>query len=108
MPKSSLPKIFPSFTLAVWKMATKIPRGRVMTYASLAKALNKPKAARAVGNALNKNPHWPKVPCHRVVCSDGRVGGFADGSGRKVKLLEKEGVRIEKGFIIPLKNFLYR
>ncbi|HKZ50014.1 MAG TPA: MGMT family protein [Candidatus Nanoarchaeia archaeon] len=72
----------------------KVPRGKVATYSTLAKAIGKPNAARAVGNALNRNPHAPIVPCHRVVKSSGEIGGFASGIGKKVTLLRKEGVEV--------------
>jgi O-6-methylguanine DNA methyltransferase len=77
----------------------KVPKGKVTTYKALAQAIGKPKAARAVGNALNKNPHAPVVPCHRVVKSDGSLGGYALGDSKKLALLKKEGVVIEKGRI---------
>lgn len=75
----------------------KIPRGRVTTYSALARALGRPGAARAVGNALNKNPHLGAVPCHRVVRSDGRVGGYARGAKKKAALLRAEGVIMRGG-----------
>ena len=62
-----------------------------MTYAQVAVAIGKPKAVRAVGNALNRNPFAPAVPCHRVVRSDGTIGGFASGAAMKRRLLRKEG-----------------
>ncbi len=79
------------FQQKVYDVVRKIPKGKTMTYAQVAKAIGKPKAARAVGNALNKNPFAPAVPCHRVIRSDGSVGGFAFGSSKKVKLLKQEG-----------------
>jgi methylated-DNA-[protein]-cysteine S-methyltransferase len=82
----------------------RVPKGKVTTYSALAKAVGKPQAARAVGNALNRNPYAPKVPCHRVIKSSGEIGGFASGSRNKVNLLRKEGITIEKG-IIP-KRFI--
>jgi len=85
-----------------------IPRGRVTTYKLLATALGNPRGARAVGNALHKNPHPVTVPCHRVVRGDGRIGGYIKGEKIKMKLLEKEGVIITKGKIINFKNILYR
>ena len=70
----------------------KIPRGKVTTYGDIAKAIGSPGAARAVGRILNINPNPVVVPCHRVVMSDGRLGGYAFGSERKQLLLEKEGL----------------
>jgi methylated-DNA-[protein]-cysteine S-methyltransferase len=84
------------FQKAVWEATKKIPRGKVTTYAVIASLIGRPRAARAVGNALNKNPFAPKVPCHRVVKSDGSLGGFAGGTRKKKQMLEKEGVRIKK------------
>lgn len=70
------------------------------TYAQIAKALGSPKSARAVGNALNKNPFpGERVPCHRVVRSDGTVGGFMSGTGKKIALLRREGVEMKNGKI---------
>ncbi|MCK5107770.1 MAG: MGMT family protein, partial [Nanoarchaeota archaeon] len=71
------------FENRVYSLCKKIPRGKVSTYGEIAKALNS-KCARAVGNALNKNPYAPKVPCHRVVKSNGKVGGFATGQNNKI------------------------
>ena len=76
-----------------------IPRGKVTTYKQLARRIGSPRGARAVGNALNKNPHAPAVPCHRVVMTDGRLGGYASGPKRKTVLLRREGVVITNGKI---------
>jgi methylated-DNA-[protein]-cysteine S-methyltransferase len=80
----------------------------VTTYAELAKAAGKPKASRAIGQILNKNPNPIIVPCHRVVKSNGDLGGYAYGSIAKRKLLEKEGVKISKSKIIDFENAKYR
>ena len=71
----------------------KIPKGSVKTYKQVAIAINSPKSARAVANACGKNPYAPTVPCHRVVRSNGSLGGFSAPGGTRVKkkLLEKEG-----------------
>jgi len=79
------------FMRRVYHVIATIPRGSVMTYAQVACAIGKPKAVRAVGNALNRNPFAPAVPCHRVVRSDGTIGGFASGAAMKRRLLRKEG-----------------
>jgi methylated-DNA-[protein]-cysteine S-methyltransferase len=76
-----------------------IPRGRVATYGWVARAVGRPRAARAVGNALNKNPHLRRTPCHRVVRSDGFVGGYACGVGEKARLLRDEGVCVSRGTV---------
>jgi len=80
-----------SFNEKVWTLTARIPRGKVMTYAQIAHQL-KTKGYRAVGNALNRNPYAPAVPCHRVVGSDGSLTGFASGVDKKRKLLESEGI----------------
>tara|TARA_B100001996_G_scaffold298355_1_gene238715 strand:- start:256 stop:528 length:273 start_codon:yes stop_codon:yes gene_type:complete len=81
------------FQRKVWSYIKKIPRGKVKTYKQVAIAINRPKSARAVANACGKNPYAPKVPCHRVIRSDGKIGGFSAPGGTKVKrkLLKKEG-----------------
>lgn len=79
------------FEKAVWKALLRIPPGKVKTYSGLAKEIGHPKAARAVGNALSKNPLAPLIPCHRVVAASG-LGGYSGGLEKKRRLLEKEGV----------------
>ena len=71
----------------------KIPKGEVKTYKQVAIAINRPKSARAVANACGKNPYAPRVPCHRVIRSNGTYGGFSAPGGTKLKtkLLKKEG-----------------
>ena len=80
------------FERKVYLAVSKIPKGEVRSYKWVAKAVGKPKAARAVGNALNKNPYAPMVPCHRVIKSDGSMGGFSKGVGLKKRLLRREGI----------------
>jgi methylated-DNA-[protein]-cysteine S-methyltransferase len=77
----------------VYDILVKIPEGKVTTYGDIAKALGKPGASRAIGRILNKNPNPIVVPCHRVVMSDGSIGGYAFGKVRKKELLKKEGLR---------------
>lgn len=95
-----------NFTQKVYELVKQIPKGYVSTYGSVAKALGI-KAYRAVGNAMNKNPYAPKVPCHRVVKSNGEVGEFASGTKKKIQMLRKEGVEIKKGKI-DLNRFIYK
>jgi len=82
------------FNEKCYAVLKRVPRGKVTTYGALAKAVGKPKAARAVGNAMNKNPYAPRVPCHRVVGSNGKMVGFASGIGKKIKMLKKERVSV--------------
>jgi methylated-DNA-[protein]-cysteine S-methyltransferase len=85
-----------SFNQKVWALTSRVPPGKVTTYAAIARKL-KTRAYRAVGNALNRNPYAPVVPCHRVVGSDGSLTGFAHGLEEKARLLEREGVVITRG-----------
>lgn len=94
------------FQERVYKILKKVPKGKVTTYKALANKAGT-KAYRAVGSAMNKNPYAPQVPCHRVINSNGEVGGFASGTKNKIKLLKKEGIKIEKGKI-NLKKYDFR
>src|SRR5918997_349547 len=85
-----------NFNQKVWALCARIPAGRVATYGQIAKALGSPGAGRAVGNALNRNPYAPAVPCHRVVGSTGALTGFAGGLEKKRELLCGEGVSLAK------------
>lgn len=79
-----------SFTKRVLTVTTRIPRGQVLTYKQVAGLAGNPKAYRAVGNILNKN-YDRNIPCHRVVRSDGKLGGYNRGSQNKIKKLKAEG-----------------
>ena len=83
----------------------RIPRGKVSTYSEIARYIGSPRACRAVGNALNKNTESDKYPCYRVVRSDGRVGGYAKGAERKVRLLERDGIAVSGGRLDLRKHF---
>lgn len=83
------------FQKKVYRAVSKIPKGEVRSYKWVAEHIGNPKASRAVGNALNKNPYAPIVPCHRVIRSDGSLGGFAKGPGAKRRLLRREGVDLK-------------
>tara|TARA_Y100001958_G_scaffold137458_1_gene110000 strand:- start:15 stop:290 length:276 start_codon:yes stop_codon:yes gene_type:complete len=85
-----------AFQLKVWAYLKKIPRGTVETYSNVAKGVGKPLAVRAVANAISKNPYAPKIPCHRVIKSDGSLGGYSGKGGVKTKrfLLKKEGIKL--------------
>ena len=81
------------FQRKVYEAALKIPRGQVRTYGELARAIGRPRAARAVGQALKRNRWAPTIPCHRVIASTGQLGGYTapGGLARKRKLLQLEG-----------------
>ena len=78
------------FSDKVYAIVSKIPKGETRSYEWVAAKMGRPKACRAVGNALNKNPYIGIVPCHRVIKSDGSIGGFAKGIKKKRRLLESE------------------
>ncbi len=80
----------PSFSEKVYAIVEKIPKGKVLTYKEVAKKAGRPNAARAVGNILHKN-HNPKIPCHRVIRSDGKLGGYNKGANKKREILKSEG-----------------
>jgi len=94
-----------SFNEKCYAVLKKVPRGKVTTYGEIARAL-KSKGYRAVGNAMNKNPYAPHVPCHRVVGSNGGMTGFASGVNKKIKMLRAEGVVVERGKI-DLDKYFY-
>jgi len=96
-----------TFQEKVWQATAMIPKGQVNTYGLIARAIKKPLASRAVGQALHCNPHWPQVPCHRVVRGTGEVGGFAGGSKKKIALLRQEGIEIDNERLVNLKDYLY-
>ena len=85
-------KAYTPFRQAVWRACMRIPAGQTRSYKWIAEQIGKPGAVRAVGSALGKNPFAPIVPCHRVIKSDGTMGGFSAPGGvkAKIKLLKKE------------------
>jgi methylated-DNA-[protein]-cysteine S-methyltransferase len=95
-----------SFQEKVLFLAKKIPPGKVATYGQIARILKT--SPRAVGRALSKNPYPIKIPCHRVVKSDGSLGGYSGGVKKKVSLLREEGVSIRKNKIINFVQAIYK
>lgn len=89
---SERPSAKPITSEGVYNMLLTIPKGKVSTYGDLAKALGNPTASRYIGRILGKNPNPIKVPCHRVVMSNGKIGGYALGIQKKKELLQNEGV----------------
>jgi methylated-DNA-[protein]-cysteine S-methyltransferase len=94
---------------SVLELCKKVPKGKVSTYKEIAKALNT-KAYRAVGSALKNNPYAPKVPCHRIVYSDGKIGGYKGklNSKEKIKMLKNEGIEIKNNKVINFEKRLFR
>lgn len=97
-----------TFNEKCYALLRQIPKGKVTTYKLIAKALNT-KAYQAVGNAMNKNPDAPQVPCHRVVNVNGEIGKYALGTEKKIQILESEGIKIDKktNKIIEFEKVLY-
>ncbi|MBI2012850.1 MAG: MGMT family protein [Candidatus Colwellbacteria bacterium] len=82
-----------NFKERVLKVVAQIPRGSTLSYRAVAHRAGSPRAYRAVGNIMNKN-YDPKIPCHRVIRSDGKGGGYRGGAKKKIQILKKEGVAI--------------
>lgn len=91
-------------SLCYQTLKNKVPAGQVITYGGLATLIGHPKAYRAVGSAMNRNPFAPKIPCHRVVKSNGDLGGFAQGSSTKIQRLQTEGVKVKNNKIVDFKG----
>jgi methylated-DNA-[protein]-cysteine S-methyltransferase len=91
-------KKYTLFSQKVWLACLEIPRGETRTYKQIAIKIGKPKAARAVALALKRNPFAPFIPCHRVIRSDGTIGGYSAKGGikEKIRLLEKEKKKLEE------------
>ena len=85
----------------------RIPKGKVSTYKRVAEKIGRPKSYRAVANALHKNPLWPVVPCHRVVCSDGSFGGPERGAESRRRNVAEEGVLIKNGKVKLTNEILF-
>lgn len=100
MPKKLSKKLMTSFRKKVYEIVKRIPRGKVLSYREVAGLAGYPKAWRAVGNALNKNPNLKTIPCHRVIKANGRIGGYRYGTKRRASLLKKEGVIIKKRRVV--------
>ena len=92
----------------VYKKLLEVPKGKVTTYGDLANAVGLQNGQRAIGRIMNKNPFPVIVPCHRVIKSDGKIGGYAYGQDVKSNMLSKEGIKISKGKIEDFKNKVYR
>ena len=84
----------------VYKKLLQVPKGRVTTYSELAKAVGLKNGQRTIGRMMNKNPFPVIVPCHRVILSNGKIGGYAWGEKIKTNMLSKEGIKIKNGKIL--------
>ena len=92
----------------IYKKLLEVPKGQITTYGELAKAVGLKNGQRVIGKIMNKNPYPVIIPCHRVVMSTGKIGGYAYGEHIKIKLLNNEGIQIKNGKIIDLENRVYR
>ncbi len=92
----------------VYKKLLEVPKGKVTTYRELAKAIGLKNGQRVIGRIMNKNPYPVIIPCHRVIKSDGKIGGYAWGEKVKAKMLSNEGIRIKNGKILDVKKAIYR
>lgn len=90
---------FTEFEKTVFQITQRIPKGKISTYGQIARIMGNKYYARAVGNALNKNPYQIIIPCHRVIKSNGKIGGFSSGTEKKIKLLKKENILIKNNSI---------
>jgi methylated-DNA-[protein]-cysteine S-methyltransferase len=92
----------------IYKKLLEVPKGHITTYGELAKAVGLKNGQRAVGKIMNKNPYPVIIPCHRVVMSTGKIGGYAYVENVKTKMLNDEGIEIQNGKILELENKIYR
>lgn len=92
----------------IYKKLLEVPEGKITTYGELAKAVGIKNGQRAVGRIMKKNPYPVIIPCHRVVKSDGKVGGYAYGQEVKINMLSKEGIKIREDKILDWENTVYR
>jgi methylated-DNA-[protein]-cysteine S-methyltransferase len=99
--------MMPPFYEKCYAVLRKVPKGKVTTYGEIAKALHS-KAYQAVGSAMHNNPYAPQVPCHRVVNSDGDIGGFFSGTKAKKEMLEKEGIKFKGNKIVDFNKHLFK
>lgn len=93
------------FQKKVYNIIGKIPRGRVASYQDVARKLGNRNLARVVGMALNRNPFAPKIPCHRIISKDGRLGGYKFGPKNKRKILLAEGIKFNEQNLIARRYF---
>jgi len=99
MPERFLKRQMTSFQKKIYEIVKKIPKGKILTYKKVSELAGFPRAWRAVGNVLSKNRNL-KIPCHRVIKSNGKIGGFNLGIKKKIALLMREGVKIENKRVI--------
>ena len=92
----------------VYRQLLKVPKGKVTTYKELAESVGLKNGQRAIGRIMNQNQYPVIIPCHRVVKSDGNVGGYAYGKNVKTSLISKEGIKIKNGKVLNFEESVYR
>jgi len=92
----------------IYKKLLQVPRGKITTYGELSKAVGLRNGQRVVGRIMNKNPYPVIIPCHRVVNSNGQIGGYAYGPDVKTNMLNKEGIEIQNGKILDFEKIIYK
>ncbi len=92
----------------VYKKLLQVPKGQITTYGELAKAVELKNGQRTIGRIMNKNPYPAIVPCHRVVNSNGKIGGYAYGIDVKTNMLTKEGIEIQNGKILDFEKRIFK
>ena len=92
----------------VYKKLLEVPKGKITTYGEIAKAIGLKNGQRVIGKIMNKNPYPVIVPCHRVIKSDGKIGGYAWGEKVKAKMLLNEGIKIKNGKILDVEKSIHR
>ena len=96
-----------NITEYTYYLVRQIPPGRVSSYGAVAKALGNPGYARAVGKIMNQNPDADTMPCFKIVCSDGRLGGFGLGIEDKIRRLNNDGVKVKDGRIVDFEKVFF-
>ncbi len=92
----------------IYKKLLQVPRGKITTYGELSKAVGLRNGQRVIGRIMNKNPYPVIIPCHRVVNSNGQIGGYAYGPDVKTNMLNKEGIEIQNGKILDFEKRIYK
>jgi len=97
-----------NFDKKVYEKLLEVPKGKITTYSLLAKAIGLPNGQRSIGRIMNNNPYPVIIPCHRVVNSNGKIGGYAFGQDVKTNMLAKEGIKIKNGKILNFGKTIHR
>jgi len=91
----------------IYELISQIPKGRISTYGILANEAGRPKASRSIGQIMSNNPRPVLIPCHRIVYSNGRIGGYIGGVKLKIKLLASEGIIVKDGKVLDFRKKIF-